>query len=52
MARTKQERFDALQRSLCRAWGRVHRLDVKLQEARREVQRLLERKVELMHEED
>ena len=49
---TKRERFDALQQQLYRAWDRVHRLETDLLAARRETERLLFQKADLLREDD
>lgn len=52
MAASKQAQLRALQRQLYRAWDRVHQHESAADKARREVQRLLYRKIELLNDED
>jgi hypothetical protein len=49
---TKQERFDALQQQLRKAWDRVARHEAQLLLARRQTERLLIQKADLLREED
>ena len=51
-AQTKQERLDALQKDLYKAWDRVAHHEAQLLLARRQTERLLIQKADILRNED